>query len=93
MGIKIDKKLILGSISLFMGLIITIGAGLRVLEPLGIVAQGVGGDSADVIVTALIISAGTESFNSILKFLGYVKEDRKTRVAIEEAQQQQLLEN
>ena len=76
LGVEIDKKLILGSISLFMGLIITIGVGaeLRVLKSLGVVE---GGDFADVIVTALIISAGTEGFNSILKFLGYVKEDRK----------------
>ena len=78
MGIELDKKLILGAISLFMGLIITIGAGLRVLAPLGVE----GGDFADVIVTSLIVSAGTESFNSILKFLGYVKEDRKVTAAV-----------
>lgn len=75
LGIEIDKKLILGLISLIMGYIITVGAELRVLQSLGVVIEG--GDFADVIVTALIISAGTESFNSILKFLGYVKEDKK----------------
>ena len=78
LGINLDKKLILGLISLLMGLIITIGAGLRVLAPLGVK----GGDFADVIVTAFIISAGTESFNSILKLLGYVKEDRKITAAV-----------
>lgn len=73
-SIGIDKKLILGLISLFMGLIITIGTGLRVLQPLGIEQ----GDFFDVIVTSLIISAGTEGLNSIVKFLGYAKEGRKT---------------
>lgn len=34
---------------------------------------------ADVIVTALVLSAGTEGFNSILKFLGYSKEDKKAQ--------------
>jgi hypothetical protein len=33
----------------------------------------------DVIVTALVLSAGTEGFNSILKFLGYAKEDKKAQ--------------
>ena len=79
LGLEIDKQMVLGLISLLLGLIITIGAGLRVLAPLGVQ----GGDFADVIVTALIVSAGTEGFNSILKFLGYVKEDRKTKVKVE----------
>ncbi len=79
LGLEIDKKMVLGLVSLFLGLVITIGAGLRVLAPLGVQ----GGDFADVIVTALIISAGTDGFNSILKFLGYVKEDRKVKVKTE----------
>lgn len=69
LSVGIDKKLILGLISLFVALIITIGGGLRVLQPLDIEAGFV-----DVIVTSLIISAGTESINSIVKFLGYTKE-------------------
>lgn len=77
LGIDIDKKLVLGLISFVAALFLTVGAGLRVLQPLG-VQQG---DIADVLVTALIISAGTESFNSIIKFLGYVKEDRKVTAA------------
>jgi hypothetical protein len=31
----------------------------------------------DFLVTALIISAGTEGFNSLLKLLGYAKETKK----------------
>ena len=76
LGTKIDKKLVMGLISLFLGLLITIGAGLRVLAPLGIQ----GGDITDVFVTSLVVSSGTESFNSILKFLGYAKEGRKTNL-------------
>jgi hypothetical protein len=32
-------------------------------------------------VTVLVISAGTEGVNSILKFLGYAKEDKKAQAA------------
>jgi hypothetical protein len=35
----------------------------------------------DFIATALIISAGTEGVNSILKFLKYSKEDKKREAA------------
>jgi hypothetical protein len=35
----------------------------------------------DVFVTALILSAGTEGFNSIMKFLGYAKEGKKAEAA------------
>ncbi len=78
LSIDIDKKLILGLISLFFGFLLSIGAGLRVLRPLGIQQ----GDFLDVIVTALIISAGTESLNAIVKFLGYVKEDKKVTTRV-----------
>ena len=86
LGSKIDKKLVMGLISLFLGLVITIGAGLRVLAPLGIQ----GGELADVFVTALVVSSGTESFNSILKFLGYVKDGRKTNLPAETQEQQSV---
>jgi hypothetical protein len=35
----------------------------------------------DTIVTALVLSAGTEGTNSIVKFLKYLKEDKKTSAA------------
>jgi H+/gluconate symporter-like permease len=70
---KRDKKLVLGLVSLVVGLVLAFGAGLRVLEPLGFYEAG----TLDALVTALIISAGTESFNSIIKFLGYAKEGKK----------------
>jgi len=70
---EVDKKIILGIISLIFGFILTIGAGLRVLRPF----MNARADFIDIIVTALIISAGTEGFNSIIKFLGYAKEHKK----------------
>jgi hypothetical protein len=77
----LDKRFVLNILSFLVALILTIFAGLRVLMPLGIDAGGAG-DLADVFVTTLIISAGTESFNSIVKFLGYVKEDRKITATV-----------
>jgi len=75
--IKADKKkLLLGIVSLVIGLALAFGAGLRVLHPLGVANA----DFWDAIVTALIVSAGTEGFNSIMKFLGYTKEKRKGEV-------------
>jgi hypothetical protein len=71
--IKKNKKLILGLLSLAFGLVLAFVAELRILQPLGV-------DTAkfwDGIVTALVISAGTEGFNSIMKFLGYAKENKK----------------
>jgi hypothetical protein len=33
--------------------------------------------AADVLMTGLVLSAGTEGFNSIMKFMGYAKENAK----------------
>jgi hypothetical protein len=74
------KRVLLTSLSLVAGLAIALGAGLRVLKPLGVATNGVG-NWIDVLSTALVISAGTEGINSILKFLGYAKEDKKAQAA------------
>ena len=71
--IKVDKKLVLGIVSFVIGLVLAFGAGLRVLQPLGVANV----DFWDAIVTALIVSAGTEGFNSITKFMGYTKDTRR----------------
>lgn len=76
--VKENKKIVLGLISLIIGLILAFGIGLRVLRPLGVTTA----DFLDAVTTALIVSAGTEGFNSILKFLGYLKEDRKAAAAM-----------
>jgi hypothetical protein len=68
-----DKKMVLSIISLAAGLVLSFGCGLRVLAPLGVI----NGDVLDGIITALIVSAGTETINSLLKYLGYAKENMK----------------
>ena len=75
--VKDHKKMILALVSLAVGLVLAFGAGLRVLLPLGVANA----DFLDAIVTALIVSAGTEGFNSIMKFLGYAKEGKKAEAA------------
>ena len=72
-----SKKAILGVVSLAagFGLAYTVPS-LRVLSPMKVDAPTV-----DVFVTALVLSAGTEGINSILKFLKYSKEDKKNTAA------------
>jgi hypothetical protein len=70
---KDNKKLAIGVISLLFGLLMSFGAGMRALSPLGFT----GGGFWDAFITALIISAGTEGINSIMKYLGYSKEVKK----------------
>ncbi|NYT02154.1 MAG: hypothetical protein GKC10_05290 [Methanosarcinales archaeon] len=72
-----DKRLVLGLVSMAIGLLIAFGTGMRVLRPMGLD----GYDIMDAVLTAMIISAGTEGFNSILKFLGYAKEGKKSDAA------------
>ncbi len=67
------KKIFLGLVSLTFGLILAFGAGIRVLAPLGYA----GFDLWDALITALIVSAGTEGINSIMKYLGYAKDNKK----------------
>ncbi|MCI0496001.1 hypothetical protein L0Z72_13435 [candidate division KSB1 bacterium] len=73
---KGNKGIILKPISLIAGLVLAISAGLRVLIYLGYH----GPEIWDVIITGLIISGGTEGFNSIMKFLGYTKEKKYEEV-------------
>lgn len=75
--IKDNKKMVLAIVSLIIGFALAIGAGLRVLRPLGVTST----DFLDIVITALIVSAGTEGFNSIMKFLGYAKEGKKADTA------------
>ena len=39
----------------------------------------------DILVSALVISAGTEGFNSIMKFASYQKESAKADAAVKKA--------
>jgi hypothetical protein len=75
------KPAVLGAISLVVGVVLAFAGKLRVLAPLGGNLEAtLGGPFAafvDYVVTGLIISAGTDGFNSILKFLTYKKEEKK----------------
>jgi hypothetical protein len=75
-----NKKIILGLVSLTLGLVLAFTAKLHVLQLLGVTPAS-GLDTIDAIVTGLIISGGTEGINSILKFLKYTKEDKKNEAA------------
>lgn len=77
-SIKSAKKVVLGLVSLAFGVVLVFSFGLSVLQPLGINGSRI----LDGIVTALVVSAGTEGFNSILKFLGYAKENKKAEAAV-----------
>jgi hypothetical protein len=78
--VKENKKIVLGVISFIIGVLLAALVGLRVLGSLGILPSDLV-TAVDVIVTGLIISAGTEGFNSILKFMGYAKDNKKKDAA------------
>ena len=88
------KKAILGVVSLVLGLVFAYQGYLKVLQPLfavenidpitkvvTITYSVTIPTYLEYIVTALVISAGTEGINSILKFLKYKKEETKTDAA------------
>jgi len=69
----LKKKTAISWISLGVGLALTVGAKLNILKILG-------DDKLSwpsVVVTALIVSTGTEGFNSLIKFVFYKKEEQK----------------
>lgn len=75
------KKWILAWFALVAGILFAWIGELRVLNRLGITDK----DALDFVVTALIVSAGTEGFNSLFKFLGYAKENKKQEAAQKQA--------
>ena len=80
------KKLLMGASSLIFGCAATVAFKLDIVGALR-------GDTnasgvvwlLNVFVTALIISTGTEGINSIVKFLGYAKDQKKASAASSEA--------
>ena len=77
------KKTALGLISLAFGFAAAFVANLRVLGPLmNIKSEGAFG-ALDLVVSGLVISAGTEGFNSVMKFLSYKKEEKKAQAVSE----------
>jgi hypothetical protein len=79
------KKPILGGVALALGCALASElANLGVLHTLKGVPYNASDplfNILDFIVTALVISAGTEGVNSIMKFLKYAKEDKKREAA------------
>jgi hypothetical protein len=67
------KKLILDLVSLALGIVLAFGFGLRMMAPFGVNTV----DWLDATVTAIVLSAGTEGSNSIMKVLQYYKENLK----------------
>ena len=75
---KTSKRMLIAVVSLLVGLATAYWAGIRVLAPLGAKTT----DLIDIAVTALVVSGGTEGFNSIMKFLTYKKEEQKEETKI-----------
>ena len=79
------KKLLMGFSSLIFGCIATVAFKLDIVGALGGVASTDAAWVLNVFVTALIISTGTEGINSIVKFLGYAKDQKKATAGSSEA--------
>jgi|GEM_PF-644009 len=75
------KKPILGLVAFALGYGLAANLGLGVLQILKGGDQAAGVGALDTLATGLIISAGTEGVNSILKFLKYSKEEKKREAA------------
>jgi hypothetical protein len=77
--LTLDKKItpvtktgLAGLVSLGLGFAFAWG-GIYVLSPLSSSTKA--GSWVDLLVSALVISGGTEGFNSIMKFMGYKKDE------------------
>jgi hypothetical protein len=75
---KLGVKSVLGIIGFFIGLVLAYTFHLNVMEYFKVPNSG---GILDKFVTALILSAGTEGMNSLVKFLKYLKEDKKATAA------------
>jgi hypothetical protein len=75
---EVAKRSVLGLISLGLGAVIAFEGHIKIFGPLGATSFPPG---LDIFLTAVFISAGTEGFNSILKFANYKKEEAKVSAA------------
>ncbi len=73
------KKALMAFLGFSMGMLIVALSGVKTLRLLDPTWQPFG----DWVVTALVISGGTEGFNTLLKYFGYVKEARKQALVVE----------
>jgi hypothetical protein len=75
------KKVVLGLVSLVMGWALASWLQLGIFHALGSGAVVKLSESLDHFLTGIFISAGTEGFNSLLKFANYKKEESKADAA------------
>ncbi len=75
--LSIWKKAILSVVSLIVGVLFAYRLDIRILTALGDSMLGQLSLVFDYVITGLVISGGTDGFNSILKFLNYSKETKK----------------
>jgi hypothetical protein len=75
------KKILMGILSLILGWVFAF-CGVRVFGPLGFLGNYC---FADSLLSGIFISAGTEGFNSLLKFANYQKEASKADAAEKKA--------
>jgi len=71
------KKTIMAFLSFSLGAATAALTGVRLLKFAIDIKSGFLGAAGDFVVTALVIGAGTEGMNTLLKYFGYVKDARK----------------
>ena len=72
------KKAIMALLSFGMGAVGVWLTGIRLLKLLGDYS-----DPGDFLITALVLGSGTEAVNTVIKYLGYVKDARKPPAEVE----------
>jgi hypothetical protein len=78
------KKSVLGLLSLGIGLLVAWQGQIHIFQLLG-ASSAAFPPALDTFLTAVFISAGTEGFNSLMKFANYKKEDAKTSAAAQKS--------
>jgi hypothetical protein len=74
------KRVWYGAIALLLGLLLALLAGLRIFVPLGVTTAPPWLDS---LVTGLVISAASDGFNSVNKYLAYMKAKEKREARLQ----------
>jgi len=70
------KKWIMAMLAFFLGMAVV---GITGISLMGYVNAGWENTLGDFLVSALVLGAGTEGMNTLTKYFGYVKEDRKQK--------------
>lgn len=78
------KKSVLGFLSLIIGFLVASQGQIHIFQLLG-ASTATFPPALDTFLTAVFISAGTEGFNSLLKFANYKKEEAKTSAAAQKS--------